>query len=132
MQKSIRDEKFPDCPYVFFGDTGERIGDFRKAWRSACKKAGVEGLIFHDLRRSAARNMRKAGVPENTIMKIAGWKTAAMFRRYDIQDSRDIQRAAEIMEEQIAASQTISTVSSTAAPKAQTSRTAETTSKVLN
>jgi hypothetical protein len=54
--------------------------------------------IFHDLHRSAARNMHLAGVAEATIMKIAGWKTANMFRRYDIQDSRDTQRAAEIME----------------------------------
>jgi len=47
------------------------------------------------LRRSAARNMRRARVAEATIMKIAGWKTANMFRRYDIQDGRDIKRAAE-------------------------------------
>lgn len=99
MQKSIREAKFPKCRYAFFGDKGDRIIDFRKAWLTACKTAGVEGLIFHDLRRSAARNMRRAGVPEHTVMKIAGWKTPAMFRRYDIQDGRDIQRAGEIMEQ---------------------------------
>jgi len=99
MQKAIRDARFRDCPYVFFGETGERIVDIRKAWRAACKRAGIdEHTLFHDLRRSAARNMRRAGVPEHTIMKIAGWKTPSMFRRYDIQDARDMQRAGELME----------------------------------
>ena len=52
MQKSIRDQKFPNCPYVFFGKKGDRVADFRKAWKSACRRAGVvEKLIFHDLRR---------------------------------------------------------------------------------
>src|SRR5712692_3115911 len=76
---------------------------------------GVFGLsgqsqIFHDLRRSAARNMRRAGIPENTIMKIAGWKTPNMFRRYDIQDGRDIRQAAEIMEKRLAEERAISTM----------------------
>ena len=132
MQKSIRDAKFPKCTYAFFGETGERIVEFRKAWESACKKAGVDGLIFHDLRRSAARNMRRAGVPEATIMKIAGWRTPAMFRRYDIQDGRDIQRAAEIMERQLAEKRAISTVSSTMEPEAQVAATTQKAGKGLN
>jgi integrase len=132
MQKSIRDAKFRKCRYAFFGETGERIVDFRKAWASACEKAGVEGLIFHDLRRSAARNMRRAGVPENTIMKIAGWKTPAMFRRYDIQDGRDIQRAAEIMERQLAEKKPISTISSTMEPESHAVAAGQKASKGLN
>jgi integrase len=132
MQKSIRDAKFPKCPYAFFGASGERIVDFRKAWATACETAGVEGLIFHDLRRSAARNMRRAGVPENTIMKIAGWKTPAMFRRYDIQDGRDIQRAAELMEQQLAAKKAISTISSTNGVEVQIGAVQEGASKTLN
>jgi integrase len=114
MQKAIRDRKFPNCLYVFFGKKGDRIADFRKAWKSACRRAGIdEKLIFHDLRRSAARNMRRAGIPENTIMKIAGWRTPNMFRRYDIQDGRDIRQAAEIMEKRLAEERAISTISST-------------------
>src|SRR5215467_12712444 len=120
MQKSIRDQKFGDCPYVFFGEKGDRIVDFRKAWKSACKRAGVdEKLIFHDLRRSAARNMRRADIPENTIMKISGWKTPNMFRRYDIQDGRDIRHAADIMENRLAEERAISTISSTMAAQRQ-------------
>jgi hypothetical protein len=63
--------------------------------------------------------MRLAGVPEHTIMKIAGWKTPSMFRRYDIQDARDLQKAAETMEKWMA-SRAISTISSTIDPKAPT------------
>jgi hypothetical protein len=133
MQKSIRNAKFPDCRYVFFGETGGRIVDFREAWKSACKEAGVnEDLLVHDLRRLAARNMRRAGVPETTILKIAGWKTPAMFRRYDIQDGRDLQRAAEIMEQRLAEQRESGTVSSTITPAARTSGKLERAGKRLN
>ena len=46
----------PACPFVFTGRDGGRLGDFRKAWRRAAEAAGIHGLLFHDLRRSAARN----------------------------------------------------------------------------
>jgi integrase len=83
-----------DCPYVFHLD-GKKIGDFRKAWTSACKRAGLAGLLIHDLRRSAARNLSRAGVKEQTAMKITGHKTTAMYRRYNIVDEEEIRRAQE-------------------------------------
>ncbi len=104
MQKAIRDEKFPDCPYVFFNEYGQRIGDFRKAWASASKRSGAaigrddQKLLFHDLRRSAARNMRRAGIDRSIIKRIGGWKTEAMFLRYNIIDERDFIEAAQKME----------------------------------
>ena len=65
MEKEIRDTRFPKCSYVFHHD-GHAIVDYRKAWAwaSACKRADVPGLLFHDLRRSAIRNMRLAGIPD--------------------------------------------------------------------
>ena len=48
--------------YVFHHD-GALVGDFRKARATACRAAGVSGRLFHDLRRSAIRNMVRAGVP---------------------------------------------------------------------
>jgi integrase len=69
--------------YVFHHN-GEPIGDFRKAWATACKKANVSHRLFHDLRRTASRNLIAAGVPQAVAMKITGHRTDSMFRRYAI------------------------------------------------
>ena len=69
--------------FVFHRD-GEPIGDFRKAWATASKKANVDHKLFHDLRRTASRNMIVAGVPQAVAMKITGHRTDSMFRRYAI------------------------------------------------
>ncbi len=79
-------------PYVFHRD-GVALQSFYKAWDSACKRAGLDGRIFHDLRRTAARDLRRAGVDEGTIMKLCGWKTRAMFDRYNIIDEADLAAA---------------------------------------
>src|SRR5215475_14358224 len=83
-----------DCPYVFHQE-GQKIGDFRKAWKTACKKSGRENVIVHDLRRCAARNLSRAGVPEAVAMEITGHKTRSMYRRYRIVDESDLRQATE-------------------------------------
>lgn len=55
-------EKVESCPYVFHRD-GIRIKHFDRAWRTARDKAGLPGMLFHDARRTAVRNMDRAGVP---------------------------------------------------------------------
>jgi hypothetical protein len=89
-------------------------------------------VIFHDLRRSAARNMRRAGIPENTIMKIAGWKTPNVFRRYDIQDGRNIRQAAEIIEKRLAEERAISTISSAMTAQRQNTTAVQKYRKIFN
>jgi integrase len=69
--------------------------NFRKEWNKACVKLGLgkktgeewyqyEGLIPHDFRRSAVRNLIQAGVDQTTAMKITGHKTVHVFQRYNI------------------------------------------------
>jgi integrase len=86
----------PDAEYVFLRN-GAPVGSFRKAWTIATKRAGLEGFLFHDLRRSAARNLVRAGVPRSIAMKITGHKTESVFERYNITDSRDIQGAGKAL-----------------------------------
>ncbi len=81
--------------FVFHCGNGQPIGDFRYSWNSACKKAGMPGLLFHDLRRSAIRNFDNAGVTQPVGMLISGHKTADIYRRYRITALGDIQRALE-------------------------------------
>jgi integrase len=64
-----------------------------KKWTAACRRAGCEGRLMHDLRRTAARDMRRAGLSEGEVMKLCGWKTRAMFDRYNIIDEADLASA---------------------------------------
>jgi integrase len=100
MERDIRDTQFPKCSHVFHHH-GHPIVDYRKAWASACKRADVPGLLFHDLRRSAIRNMRLAGIPENVAMEISGHRSRSVFDRYSIVGGREIRDAAEKMEERL-------------------------------
>jgi hypothetical protein len=71
------------------------------AFEAACTRAKVERTI-HDFRRTAVRNMTRAGVPRSVAMQISGHKTEAVFRRYDITAEADLLEAAEKLEQFLA------------------------------
>jgi integrase len=83
---------------VFTRSDGVPVKDFRDMWAKATEAAGVPGLLFHDLRRTAARNLRRAGIAEGVIMKIGGWRTRSVFERYAIVSQTDIADALRKLE----------------------------------
>jgi integrase len=123
-QKAFRDEHFPTNKFVFFwypvdceidptskkGHGGRRntpgspIKSFYDSWRTAVKSAGFPDLLFHDLRRSAVRNMvEKIGMSEKRAMEISGHKTRSCFERYHIVSLADIQESGQRMDKWIKA-----------------------------
>lgn len=87
------EQRRPDCAHVFHRN-GRPIRDFYTAWRAAAERAGLGGLYLHDFRRSTARNLIRAGVPERVAMSVTGHKTRAIFDRYNIVSEGDLRETA--------------------------------------
>jgi integrase len=100
-------------PWVFCRDDGAPVGDFKRAWTTARTQAGVPGRLFHDFRRTAVRNLIRAGIPETVAMKLTGHRTRAVFQRYAIVEEGMLREAGEKL------------VAATMPPKAAHGRVAE-------
>ena len=106
--KARCDKKWPLCSWICHRG-GVQLQSLKHSWRKACIAVGLggmahdpkrgcevwEGRIPHDFRRTAVRNMVRAGVPEKVAMAISGHKTRSVFDRYNIVDERDLERAAQ-------------------------------------
>ena len=80
-------------PHVFHRK-GQPLKYMRRSWTTACKNAGVPGRLLHDLRRSAVRNLERAGLSRSVAMKMTGHKTESVYRRYAIVSESDLREAA--------------------------------------
>jgi integrase len=78
------------CAFVFHRN-GHPIKSIRGAWKAATEAAGMKGLLFHDMRRSAIRNMVRNAVPEKLAMAVSGHRTRDVFERYNIISESDFE-----------------------------------------
>jgi integrase len=79
-------------PWVFTYK-GKPFKSYKRSWATACRKAGLAGMIPHDFRRTAVRNLVRAGIPERVAMQMTGHKTRAVFERYNIVSASDLKAA---------------------------------------
>lgn len=85
--------------YLITRSNGLPIRSMKDGWREIATRAGLPGMIFQDLRRTAARNMLSAGVSASVVMEIFGWKSSAMLQRYEIVSESDLAMAADKLDE---------------------------------
>jgi integrase len=82
-------------PWIFTQYNGKPIGKgYRCAFKRACRDAGVPTKLMHDFRRTAVRNLERAGVPRSAAMAMTGHRTEAIYRRYAIFDESMLREAA--------------------------------------
>jgi integrase len=96
--RAIEERTGTPVPWVFHRNDGSPIRDYYSAWRSACTRAGLDGKYVYDFRRTAVRNLERAGVPRSAVMAMTGHLTEAVYRRYATVDGAMLREAASKLE----------------------------------
>jgi integrase len=94
---ALRKSKQPE-DFLLTRENGESVRDLRGTWEALVTAANLPGLLLHDFRPSAVRNMIRRGVPQKTAREISGHKTDSVFNRYNIVNEADLQDAARKIE----------------------------------
>jgi integrase len=94
--KQRRDQTWPKATHVFLNNEGAPLAHhmMRKRWEDACVRAGAPGLLFHDLRRSAVRNLRRAGVSQKVPESLVGTRRTRSSIDNNTTDFDDLKDAA--------------------------------------
>src|SRR5262245_31410102 len=80
------------CPWVF-PYQGKPFRSFKTTWKKACVRAGIPWAIPHDFRRTAVRNLVRAGISERVAMQMTRHKIRSVFDRYHVVSEGDLQEA---------------------------------------
>ena len=91
--KDLYKVRYLNEPHVFLVN-GKSVQSTKRAFKAACRRAGVKDFHFHDFRHTAVTNMRRAGIDHLTIMRITGHKTMEVFKRYNSFLEGDLRDAA--------------------------------------
>ena len=83
--------------YVF-SRHGKPIKNFREAFNSATKRAGIEDFRFHDLRHCFASFLVQAGESILTVSELLGHRSLKMTQRYSHLAPSQKRRAVELLD----------------------------------
>ena len=98
-------EALPPDAYVFGDEVGGPIASVKTTWRTACERAGVVDLHFHDLRREFACRLLESRAELHDVRDFLGHTNLRTTSRYLRSTAMRLERALRLLEESQAASE---------------------------
>jgi integrase len=91
-------KELPPTSHVFGNEIGQPVKSLKTAWKTACRRAGITGLHFHDLRRESASRLLEAGLPLHFVSKSLGHANISTTSTYLAASDQDLQRAFDALD----------------------------------